>query len=70
MAHGIEEPALRERFGKPAAGTITINLNQQSNDVTVEFSDDGAGLDLQRIREKALASGQGEGVRPYSAGCA
>jgi chemosensory pili system protein ChpA (sensor histidine kinase/response regulator) len=58
VAHGIEEPALRERLGKPAAGTITINLNQQSNDVTVEFSDDGAGLDLQRIREKALASGQ------------
>ena len=58
VAHGIEEPALRERLGKPAAGTITINLNQQSNDVTVEFSDDGAGLDLERIREKALASGQ------------
>jgi chemosensory pili system protein ChpA (sensor histidine kinase/response regulator) len=58
VAHGIEAPATRERLGKPAAGTITINLNQQSNDVTVEFSDDGAGLDLERIREKALASGQ------------
>ncbi|MBK9235925.1 MAG: response regulator [Rhodoferax sp.] len=58
VAHGIEAPTTRERLGKPAAGTITINLNQQSNDVTVEFSDDGAGLDLERIREKALASGQ------------
>ncbi|MDP2371046.1 Hpt domain-containing protein [Rhodoferax sp.] len=58
VAHGIEDAAVRERLGKPAAGTITINLNQQSNDVTVEFSDDGAGLDLPRIREKAFASGQ------------
>jgi chemosensory pili system protein ChpA (sensor histidine kinase/response regulator) len=58
VAHGIEDAAVRERLGKPAAGTITINLNQQSNDVTVEFADDGAGLDLQSIREKALASGR------------
>ena len=58
VAHGIEDAAVRERLGKPAAGTITINLNQQSNDVTVEFSDDGAGLDLARMREKAYASGQ------------
>lgn len=58
VAHGIEDAQVRERLGKPAAGTITINLNQQSNDVTVEFTDDGSGLDLQRIREKALASGQ------------
>ncbi|MEO8118401.1 MAG: Hpt domain-containing protein, partial [Rhodoferax sp.] len=57
VAHGIEEPAVRAAAGKPAVGTITIHLQQQSNDVTVEFSDDGAGLDLDRIREKARTEG-------------
>ena len=58
VAHGIEAPAVRVDAGKPAAGTITINLHQQSNDVTVAFIDDGAGLDLDLIREKARANGQ------------
>jgi len=57
VAHGIEAPELRLEAGKPAAGTITISLQQQSNDVTVEISDDGAGLDLDGIREKARAEG-------------
>ncbi|MBC7435477.1 MAG: Hpt domain-containing protein [Bdellovibrionales bacterium] len=57
VAHGIEEPQVRERAGKEAGGTIVINLQQSGNDVSVEFSDDGAGLDLQRIREKAIAQG-------------
>jgi chemosensory pili system protein ChpA (sensor histidine kinase/response regulator) len=57
VAHGIEDPAVRAAAGKPAVGTITINLRQQSNDVTVEFSDDGAGLDLDRIRDKARTEG-------------
>lgn len=58
VAHGIEDPVVRAGAGKPAAGTISISLHQQSNDVTVEFSDDGAGLDVDRIRQKALANGQ------------
>ena len=57
VAHGIEEAAQRVQAGKPVAGTITINLQHQSNEISVEFNDDGAGLDLQRIREKAVASG-------------
>ena len=57
VAHGIEDPAQRVQAGKPVAGTITINLQHQSNEISVEFNDDGAGLDLQRIREKAVSSG-------------
>jgi chemosensory pili system protein ChpA (sensor histidine kinase/response regulator) len=57
VAHGIEDVKTREAAGKPAAGTITIGLSQEGNDVSVTFSDDGAGLDLDRIREKAVASG-------------
>jgi len=57
VAHGIEAPDARVAAGKPASGTITVDLRHEGNDVSVEFRDDGAGLDLQRIREKALAQG-------------
>ena len=57
VAHGIESPAARVLAGKDAAGLITIELRQEGNDVSVEFRDDGAGLDLKRIREKAISSG-------------
>ncbi len=57
VVHGIEDPVVRAEAGKPAAGTITLQLHQQSNDVTLEFSDDGAGLELDLIRKKALATG-------------
>ncbi len=66
VAHGIETPAVRADAGKPAAGTITINVQQQSNDVTVEFSDDGAGLDLARIRQKAQTEGHISGEQSLS----
>ncbi len=57
IAHGIETAQQREAAGKPAAGTITISLHQEGNDVSVAFSDDGAGLNLLRIREKAQSQG-------------
>ena len=57
VAHGIESPSVRTASGKEAVGLITVHLRQEGNDVSVEFSDDGAGLDLNRIREKALSSG-------------
>ena len=57
VAHGIESPAVRSAAGKDAAGLITVELRQEGNDVSVQFSDDGAGLDLRRIREKAISSG-------------
>ena len=57
VAHGVEEAAVRLEAGKPAVGLITVHLRQAGNDVSVEFSDDGAGLNLPRIREKALSLG-------------
>ena len=57
VAHGIESPAIRNAAGKEVAGLITVELRQEGNDVSVEFRDDGAGLDLKRIREKAISSG-------------
>ena len=57
VGHGIESAALRAVAGKPAVGTITIHVNQESNDVSVAFSDDGGGLPLDKIRAKAIANG-------------
>jgi chemosensory pili system protein ChpA (sensor histidine kinase/response regulator) len=57
VAHGIESAAERAEAGKPAAGTITIQVNQESNDVSVAFSDDGGGLHLDKIRAKAITNG-------------
>ncbi len=57
VGHGIESAEVRQTLGKPATGSISITLAQQSNDVALTFRDDGAGLDLVRIRAQALAQG-------------
>ena len=57
VAHGIEDMQTRTNAGKDPSGLITVSLQQSGNDVSVEFRDDGAGLNLERIREKAIASG-------------
>lgn len=57
VAHGIESPELRKRQGKPAIGTITVDVKQEGNDIAVSFKDDGAGLQLEKIRQKAVQQG-------------
>lgn len=57
VAHGIEPPAQRSAAGKDPTGRITIGLAQEGNEVTVEFRDDGAGLNLERIRARGVAQG-------------
>ncbi len=57
VTHGIELPEERQRAGKEAAGQITITVHQEGNEVSVEFRDDGAGLNLARIRERGVAMG-------------
>ena len=57
VAHGIESHDARASRGKPTAGTITIHVHQESNDVSVAFSDDGGGLHVDKIRAKAIANG-------------
>ena len=57
MAHGIEAPAARAPPARTPTGQIVIELHQEGNDVSVDFRDDGAGLNLARIREQALAQG-------------
>ncbi len=57
VAHGIETAEARAAAGKAASGEIVITLHQEGNDVSIEFRDDGAGLNIARIREKAISQG-------------
>ncbi|MEC5159649.1 MULTISPECIES: hybrid sensor histidine kinase/response regulator [unclassified Janthinobacterium] len=57
IAHGVESRAGRVAAGKSETGELLVQVSQQGNEVVIEFSDDGAGLDLARIRAKARSSG-------------
>jgi len=55
--HGIETPEERERRGKPRAGTIALNAYHEGNQIIIEVSDDGNGIDLERVRKRGIAQG-------------
>lgn len=55
--HGIESPAVRVAAGKPAEGEIRLYAAHRGGSVTLEVSDDGKGLDTQRILAKAIGLG-------------
>jgi chemosensory pili system protein ChpA (sensor histidine kinase/response regulator) len=57
VSHGIEAPQVRLAAGKPAHGTITLRARQELGQIVVEIADDGAGLDLERLRERGAALG-------------
>jgi len=57
VAHGLETPAERARLGKPEIGEIAIDAVQRGNEVVLTVSDDGAGLNFARIRQKAVEAG-------------
>jgi chemosensory pili system protein ChpA (sensor histidine kinase/response regulator) len=57
MAHGLEMPAQRVAAGKDESGRISIVLHQESNEMALVVSDDGAGLNFERLREKGLDMG-------------
>ena len=54
VAHGIESADERRAKGKAAAGELTLEVQQEGNEVVLHFVDDGAGLNLDRIRARAL----------------
>jgi len=57
VSHGIEPAEERRRLGKSPRGKIKLNAYHQGNQVVVEISDDGRGIDAQKIRTKALELG-------------
>lgn len=55
--HGMEMPEERVALGKPAQGTIHLRAAQESGYIICEVSDDGRGIDINRVRAKAIANG-------------
>ena len=55
--HAIEDPEEREAKGKSPTGTVNLNAYQEGQSICIEIRDDGGGLNLRRIKEKALENG-------------
>ena len=55
--HGIETPDIREQTGKPKGGTLHLSAFHQGGHVIIEIEDDGAGIDTEKVKEKAIAMG-------------
>ncbi len=55
--HGVETPAARAAAGKPETGVLTLSASHKGGSIIIELSDDGAGLDRDRILAKAVEKG-------------
>jgi two-component system chemotaxis sensor kinase CheA len=55
--HGLELPAEREAAGKPHTGQVKLSARQAGGEVIIKITDDGRGIDHQKVRAKAEASG-------------
>jgi two-component system, chemotaxis family, sensor kinase CheA len=55
--HGIEKPAERESSGKQRCGTVQLNAYHQGNQMVIEVSDDGRGIDRQKLVQRAIERG-------------
>lgn len=57
LDHGLEPPAARRALGKPERGSLHLSAEQSGSDVLIRVRDDGGGIDLDRVRAKAIARG-------------
>lgn len=55
--HGIETPERRKELGKPEVGTVILRAYHSGNNVFIEIEDDGAGIDKEKVMNKALERG-------------
>lgn len=55
--HGFETPLERERLGKPRAGTLLLTASHESGHIIISAKDDGRGMSVEKIRQKALENG-------------
>lgn len=55
--HGLEDPADRIKAGKPAQGTVVVSARHQENHIVIEIVDDGKGIDVERVKRKAVETG-------------
>jgi chemosensory pili system protein ChpA (sensor histidine kinase/response regulator) len=66
VAHGIEDPEARRARGKDESGTINIELSKEGSEVVLTVADDGAGIDLDAVRAKAISRGLLKADAPVS----
>ncbi|MBW4634816.1 MAG: chemotaxis protein CheW [Iphinoe sp. HA4291-MV1] len=57
IAHGIETPEVRQAIAKPPVGVITIGAFHQGNQTVISVTDDGAGIDIEAVKAKAIKMG-------------
>ncbi len=57
IAHGLESTDERNRLGKPENGEVTVMVRQEGDEIEIVVSDDGAGLNLEKLRRKGLEKG-------------
>jgi chemosensory pili system protein ChpA (sensor histidine kinase/response regulator) len=57
LSHGIETPVERVKKGKPESGRITIDITRDGSEVVIRVSDDGAGVNLEKVRSRAVQLG-------------
>ncbi len=57
LDHGIEQPADRAEAGKPEEGTLILKASNEGNLIVIDIADDGAGIDVERVRQKAIDRG-------------
>ncbi len=55
--HGIEPPEVRKSMGKEETGTLLLKASNEGNMIVIDIVDDGAGIDVNKIREKAIKKG-------------
>ncbi len=55
--HGIEPPDVRVQIGKPPEGNLILRAYQEGGQVVIEIEDDGKGIDIEKIRKKAIEKG-------------
>jgi len=55
--HGIETPEIRLQRGKPETGTIILDAEQEGNNIVLKITDDGAGMDAEKLKAKAIEKG-------------
>jgi two-component system chemotaxis sensor kinase CheA len=57
LDHGLETPNVRESHGKPRKGTIRLEAGQEGDQIVISITDDGAGIDPERVLRKAVEKG-------------
>ncbi|MFY9982866.1 MAG: chemotaxis protein CheA, partial [Methanoregula sp.] len=55
--HGIEDPAIRIKAGKPAKGLVQLSAHRDRDNVIIKLTDDGAGINVEKVKKKAVEKG-------------